>query len=169
MPDGYGGRRRGWSFLLDDPIGTPEELVGGDGGVLAELDREAWGETEAAEGARAETPLRFQGQLEDAETGLFYNRLRYYDPEAGLYLSPDPIGLEGGLRPFGYGPNPVRWVDPLGLLPDPPPPPTPKGNTLPGYDGKKTEGWFVRPDGSEQHHLGAATAARRLAQWGSLA
>jgi RHS repeat-associated protein len=51
--------------------------------------------------AQASTPLRFQGQHEDAETGLFYNRFRYYDPDAGLYLSPDPIGLEGGLRPYG--------------------------------------------------------------------
>jgi RHS repeat-associated protein len=61
------------------------------------------------------TTLRFQGQYEDGETGLFYNRFRYYDPDAGLYISPDPLGLEGGLRPFGYGINPTRWIDPLGL------------------------------------------------------
>jgi RHS repeat-associated protein len=105
----------------------------------------------AVEGVQSATPLRFQGQYEDGETGLYYNRFRYYDPEAALYLSPDPIGLNGGLRLYGYGANPVRWVDPLGLLPDPPPPPTPKGTQLPGYDGKKTEGVLVRPDGSEQH------------------
>jgi RHS repeat-associated protein len=114
-PDGYGGRRRAWSFFVNDPIGTPDELVDGAGGVLAELDREVWGRTEAAEGSRAETPLRFQGQYEDGETGLFYNWFRYYDAEAGLYLSPDPIGLAGGLRLFGYAVSPTGWIDPLGL------------------------------------------------------
>ena len=115
-PDGYGGRQKSWAFYVNDPIGTPEELVDGAGGVLAELDREVWGRTVAAEGARASTPLRFQGQHEDGETGLSYNRFRYYDAEAGLYLSPDPIGLEGGPRSYGYGVNPVRWIDPLGLI-----------------------------------------------------
>ncbi|MFT3769640.1 MAG: RHS repeat-associated core domain-containing protein [Minicystis sp.] len=109
-PDGYGGRRSTWAYYVNDPIGTPEELVGGDGAVLAELDREAWGKTTAYEGARATTPLRYQGQYADAETGLFYNRFRYYDPESGLYLSPDPLGLEGGPRAYGYGINPVRWI-----------------------------------------------------------
>ncbi|WP_240477618.1 RHS repeat-associated core domain-containing protein, partial [Pectobacterium brasiliense] len=59
--------------------------------------------------------LRYQGQLFDAETGLYYNRHRYYDAESGQYLSPDPIGLAGGIRPQAYVSNPLEWVDPLGL------------------------------------------------------
>jgi RHS repeat-associated protein len=118
-PDGYGGRRSVWAFYVNDPIGTPEELVDGAGAVLAELDRQVWGRTEAGDGARASTSLRFQGQQEDAESGLFYNGFRYYDPDAALYLSPDPIGLAGGLRPFGYVLNPTGWIDPLGLVPTP--------------------------------------------------
>ena len=51
----------------------------------------------------------------DAESGLHYNRYRYYDPQTGQYLSPDPIGLAGGLRTQGYVHNPNEWVDPLGL------------------------------------------------------
>ncbi|NVB39199.1 hypothetical protein G6O69_15255 [Pseudenhygromyxa sp. WMMC2535] len=31
-----------------------------------------------------------------------YNRWRYYDPNMGGYISPDPLGLLGGLRPYGY-------------------------------------------------------------------
>jgi RHS repeat-associated protein len=120
-PDGYGGRRSVWAFYVNDPIGTPEELVDGAGAVLAELDRQVWGRTEVGEGARASTPLRFQGQHDDAETGLFYNHHRYYEPDVGIYLSPDPIGLEGGLRPFAYGINPIAWVDPLGLMNGKPP------------------------------------------------
>lgn len=59
--------------------------------------------------------LRFAGQYADEESGLHYNRHRYYDTETGQYLSPDPIGLLGGLNPYGYVANPLRWVDPLGL------------------------------------------------------
>ena len=59
--------------------------------------------------------LRYQGQLYDAETGLYYNRHRYYDAESRQYISPDPIGLGGGIRPQGYVHNPLEWVDPLGL------------------------------------------------------
>ncbi|MGR5150095.1 RHS repeat-associated core domain-containing protein, partial [Photobacterium alginatilyticum] len=49
------------------------------------------------------------------ESGLHYNRFRYYDPETGRFIHQDPIGLLGGLNPYQYAPNPVQWVDPLGL------------------------------------------------------
>jgi RHS repeat-associated protein len=111
-PDEYGGRAKSWAYFVNDPIGTPDELVDGAGVVRAEQDREAWGKTTGGEA----TPLRFQGQQEDQATGLHYSRHRYYDAEAGLYLSPDPIGLAGGLRFFGYAPNPTGWIDPLGLV-----------------------------------------------------
>ena len=39
--------------------------------------------------------FRYQGQYEDSETGLYYNRFRYYDPSTGAYISQDPIGLAG--------------------------------------------------------------------------
>jgi RHS repeat-associated protein len=60
-------------------------------------------------------PIRFQGQLEDEETGLSNNRYRSYDPLSGQYMSMDPIGLLGGTRSSGYVPNPILFVDPMGL------------------------------------------------------
>ncbi|MGP9597970.1 RHS repeat-associated core domain-containing protein, partial [Psychrobacter sp. AOP29-E1-4] len=60
-------------------------------------------------------PIRFQGQYCDEETGLHYNRFRYYDPDMGMFTTSDPIGLMGGDNVFAYAPNPVNWVDPLGL------------------------------------------------------
>jgi RHS repeat-associated protein len=59
--------------------------------------------------------LRFAGQYADEESGLHYNRHRYYDSETGQYLSPDLIGLAGGVDPYGYVANPLKYVDPLGL------------------------------------------------------
>ena len=59
--------------------------------------------------------LRFQGQYFDAETGLHYNRFRYYDPDIERFVSQDPIGLAGGINNYQYAPNPVGWIDPLGL------------------------------------------------------
>ncbi|EOS92585.1 YD repeat-containing protein [Erwinia tracheiphila PSU-1] len=64
---------------------------------------------------RLDPGLLFAGQMEDKESGLVYNRFRYYHPESGTYLSPDPIGLAGGLNTYAYAPNPLNWVDPLGL------------------------------------------------------
>ncbi|WP_373818439.1 RHS repeat-associated core domain-containing protein, partial [Glaesserella sp.] len=59
--------------------------------------------------------LLFSGQYYDSESGLAYNRFRYYDPQSGNYLTSDPIGLNGGETPYGYVHNPMGWVDPLGL------------------------------------------------------
>ncbi|WP_225975920.1 DUF6531 domain-containing protein [Paracidovorax avenae] len=62
-----------------------------------------------------EQPFRFQGQQFDEETGLHYNRFRYYDPSVGRFASQDPIGLAGGNNPFLYAPTPTSWIDPYGL------------------------------------------------------
>ena len=60
-------------------------------------------------------PFRYQGQYEDSETGLYYNRFRYYSPEEGMYISQDPIGLLGGNNLYGYVSDTNYWVDTFGL------------------------------------------------------
>ena len=63
-----------------------------------------------------ECPFRFQGQYEDVETGLYYNRFRYYDPSIGSYISQDPIGLAGNNPTlYGFVKNPNLFVDIFGL------------------------------------------------------
>ena len=59
--------------------------------------------------------LLFAGQYFDRESGLAYNRFRYYDPQSGCYLKSDPIGLAGGEAPYSYVHNPMGWIDPFGL------------------------------------------------------
>lgn len=112
-------------YIVTDHLGTPRELFTEDGELVvwrAELG--LWGElTELRLPRRAanddtpptDCPIRFQGQWHDVESGLHYNRFRYYDPDAMQYLSPDPIGLAGGVRPQGYVADPNGWIDPFGL------------------------------------------------------
>ncbi|WP_424407501.1 RHS repeat-associated core domain-containing protein [Pasteurella sp. PK-2025] len=59
--------------------------------------------------------LLFAGQYTDPESGLAYNRFRYYDPESGNYISSDPIGLNGGEQPYRYVHNVLDFLDPFGL------------------------------------------------------
>ncbi|ENA8215342.1 hypothetical protein HCI84_12890, partial [Escherichia coli] len=55
--------------------------------------------------------LLYAGQWQDVESGLCYNRFRYYEPETGMYLVSDPLGLQGGEQTYRYVPNPLRWID----------------------------------------------------------
>jgi RHS repeat-associated protein len=59
--------------------------------------------------------LKFAGQFFDEESGLVYNRFRYYSAVAGQYLTPDPLGLAGGFNPYSYVHNPTGLIDPFGL------------------------------------------------------
>ena len=79
----------------------------------AQLD--SYGQVRAGKGKPQDCPFRYQGQYEDTETGLYYNRFRYYAPEEGIYLSQDPIRLAGGNKLYGYVKDTNGWMDPLGL------------------------------------------------------
>ncbi|MFJ4456724.1 polymorphic toxin type 47 domain-containing protein, partial [Pseudomonas sp. NPDC089392] len=103
-----------------DHLGTPMELTGEDGEIAWQGTYKAWGLVEEKRSDQAmwadiRNPLRFQGQYFDIETGLHYNRYRYYDPIVGRFIGKDPIGFFGGLNIYVYAQNPTHWVDPLGL------------------------------------------------------
>jgi len=103
-------------FVVPDHLGTPKEIFTPDGTVAWRAPHSTWGALRTRDPAASSfCPIRFQGQYEDPETGLHYNRFRYYDPESASYISPDPLGLLGGLQPHAYVHNPAEWVDPLGL------------------------------------------------------
>ena len=110
----------------NDHLGTPNELTDQQGDVVWYADYEAWGNTakvvwreQVIDNVKVSQdelqPIRFQGQSFDTETGLHYNRFRYFDPDLGMFTTRDPIGLMGGTNVFQYAPNPTGWIDPFGL------------------------------------------------------
>ncbi|MFF5767786.1 RHS repeat-associated core domain-containing protein [Streptomyces tanashiensis] len=108
--------------IVTDLVGSPTELVSADGSLAWRARSTAWGATQWNTNSTAYTPLRFPGQYFDPETGLHYNFNRYYDPEVGRYLSPDPLGIAPSINHYSYVVNPFVLSDPLGLAacePDP--------------------------------------------------
>ena len=98
-----------------DHLGTPQELTAPDGEIVWSAHYRAYGQVTRLDINKIDNPLRFQGQYFDPESGLHYNRHRYYNPDIGRYLTPDPVKLAGGINAYQYVPNPTGWVDPLGL------------------------------------------------------
>ncbi|KWC74349.1 type IV secretion protein Rhs [Burkholderia cepacia] len=126
-------------YFHNDVSGLPEELTDAGGDLVWQARYKVWGNAVQEEwvaraphrsvpawGAVQEVMptsvhvprpqnLRFQGQYLDRETGLHYNTFRFYDPDIGRFINPDPIGLMGGVNLYQYGPNPISWIDPWGL------------------------------------------------------
>ncbi|MDN7874661.1 RHS repeat-associated core domain-containing protein [Burkholderia aenigmatica] len=122
-----------------DHLGTPQELTDEHSEIAWSAEYRAWGVAQeairkASGKAPIANPIRFQGQYHDSESGLHYNRYRYYDPEVGRFVSKDPIGYAGGLNLYQYAPNPIEWVDPFGLSGRKEPKPRIE-------DGNSKEGW----------------------------
>ncbi|GAB3568652.1 RHS repeat-associated core domain-containing protein [Amycolatopsis endophytica] len=103
--------------VVTDPSGAPAELVTDQGAIAWFARTSVFGAVIERPATSVDTPLRFQGQYFDAETGLHYNFHRYYDPALGRYLSPDPLGLDAGPNHYAYVGNPHAFADPLGLAP----------------------------------------------------
>jgi type VI secretion system secreted protein VgrG len=101
---------------VTDHLGTPQELYDDQREIVWAVDFSAYGKTRGLLASEVVNPIRFPGQYYDEESGLHYNRFRYYDPQAGRYVSQDPIGLRGGWNQYGYARgNPFSRVDPTGL------------------------------------------------------
>jgi RHS repeat-associated protein len=99
-----------------DHLGTPRLLSAPDGSIVWAAGYSSFGQTRISR-ATVENPLRAPGQYFDNETGLHYNRFRYYSPVMGRYLSRDPLSLLAGSNFYRYaGNNPINRADPLGLL-----------------------------------------------------
>ena len=133
--------------IITDYLGTPVETYDGEGRKVweRELDiygrvkpgtKDTCGKDENGTGEQNFIPFRFQGQYEDEETGLYYNRFRYYSPEDGCYTQQDPIGLAGG-NPTIYG-----YVGDTNIEFD-----------LFGLDSGRMPTWMNTRQGYQRHHI----------------
>ncbi|WP_240616584.1 RHS repeat domain-containing protein [Marinobacter fuscus] len=94
----------------------PVRLWDQEGQKVWEGNADAWGKCQPDTlNHGIHQSLRLPGQFEDELTGIVQNRFRDYDPATGRYLTPDPLGLKGGLNAYRYTKNPLDFVDPLGL------------------------------------------------------
>ena len=101
--------------IVQDYLGTPTQAYDSRGELVWEMLLDMYGKVTECYGDRTLVPFRYQGQYEDSETGLYYNRYRYYSPDMGIYISSDPIGLAGGFNTYAYVKDTNTWVDVLGL------------------------------------------------------
>lgn len=112
------------AFVHVNHLGAPVAATDERGQAIWQADYAPYGQVtkvSASGKAHYALALRLPGQWEDAESGLYYNDLRYYDPQAGRYLSPDPLGrlaeALGSPNAYAYvNNNPLSYIDPWGLI-----------------------------------------------------
>jgi RHS repeat-associated protein len=118
-------------YVFTNQVGVPVQVEDHAGEIVWWAEHvEPYGGVLVRPGLPLELDLRFPGHYYDAETGLHYNRFRYYDPELGRYIQPDPEGIAGSVNLYAYPANPLTDVDVDGLHP-------PKKGSKPARKKKK--------------------------------
>jgi len=102
-------------YLFTNHLGAPERVEDDSGRAVWQGEVSPYGAVRVEFGSQDEINIRFPGHYSDVETGLHYNRFRYYDPSLGCYLQSDPLGIAGGSNLYAYLANPLTGVDILGL------------------------------------------------------
>ncbi|EDS2852403.1 RHS repeat protein, partial [Salmonella enterica] len=99
-----------------DHRGLPLALIDINGHIAWSAESDEWGNVLREDNQHnLQQLIRLPGQQWDKESGLYYNRHRYYDPAQGRYITQDPVGLEGGWNLYQYPLNPIQFIDPRGL------------------------------------------------------
>ncbi|MFO0553547.1 MAG: DUF6531 domain-containing protein [Polyangiaceae bacterium] len=111
-------------MVLTDQVGVAKELIDGAGRVAWAATHDGWGQILDQKwdelgvknrGYQVSSPFRLLGQYEEPEIGLTATRYRYFDPAVARWISPDPIGIQGGFNLNGFNGVPTADIDPLGL------------------------------------------------------
>jgi RHS repeat-associated protein len=112
---GYQHRPEGRElFYAYDGLGSVVALSNHQGKEKTRYHYDAFGKV--IDGDLTENQYTFTGRQLDPESGLYHFHFRQYDSEAGVWTTPDPIGVLGGVNLYGYvHNNPVNKIDFLGL------------------------------------------------------
>ena len=103
--------------IVANYMGTPEAMYSSEGQKVWSCELNSYGKVRNFQGEYVtDCPFRYQGQYHDSETGLYYNRFRYYSPDEGVYISQDPIRLNSGISLYSYVSDTNGWVDIFGLI-----------------------------------------------------
>lgn len=134
--------------IIADHLGTPIQGYNEEGNLIWQREIDSYGKPKMQKGEPGFCNYLYQGQTLDVETGLAYNRFRYYSPEEGLYISQDPIRLRGGMSLYSYVRDVTIWFDSLGLACE--------GDTGRHRKMKKDK------EGGQSHHLNQDAAFREV-------
>ncbi len=110
---------QGTAYYHFDALGSIANLTDPSGTVQNRYQYDAWGNHRTQSGTQW-NPFGFTGHEYDEETGLYYAKARFYDPEVGRFLTEDPAEPDLTTPPslhrylYAYG-NPTRYWDPFGL------------------------------------------------------
>lgn len=103
--------------IISDYLGTPVEAYDEEGQRVWVRELDIYGQTRSEAGEASFIPSSTKEQYYDHETGIAYNRFRYYSPETGAYISQEPIRLRAGLSNlYAYVHDVNVWVNPRGLV-----------------------------------------------------
>lgn len=116
--------------IISDHLGTPIQGYNSQGEIIWERRLDIYGKRHMLRGDEGFCNFLYQGQTFDPETGLAYNRFRYYSPEDGCFISQDPIGTYSGEWNFyRYVKDTNLYIDIFGLED------YPVGTIHPDWDG----------------------------------
>jgi RHS repeat-associated protein len=114
------GERDTINYLHNNHLGAVEVVTNANGKPIWQAAYSPFGNlirAVASDKSSFEINLRLPGQYADKETGLYYNDHRYYEPQSGRYLTPDPLGQEASSNDYVYvNSNPLKYIDPSGLI-----------------------------------------------------
>jgi len=103
------------SYYETDGLGSATSLSNGAGALAKTYTYDSYGKLTASTGTLT-NQFQYTGREFDSETGLYFNRARYYDPQVGRFISEDPVGFLGGINKYAYVLNrPTNFSDPSGL------------------------------------------------------
>jgi RHS repeat-associated protein len=103
------------SYYQADGLGSVTSLSNSAGAIAQTYAFDSFGKQTASSGSLT-NPFQYTGRELDSETGLYFLRNRYYDPQTGRFVSEDPGGFVGGIDMYAYVTNnPANLIDPFGL------------------------------------------------------